>query len=140
MKKILVVDDQADVRHLLQLTLELDYQILQACDAVEAMQILRREKPFAVLLDVMMPGKLDGLDVLSVIKSNPATKDILVGMVSARGQTSDIAEAERAGADAYFVKPFSPLQINDWLNRQVRSRAASARGAALTGYAPGSQP
>lgn len=129
MQKILVVDDHADVRHLLSLTLELDYEVLQARDAVEALQLARREKPFAVLLDVMMPGKLDGLDVLSVLKSDPATKDIVVGMVSARGQKEDITLAEAAGADAYFVKPFSPLQINEWLNRHAHASTAPQRAA-----------
>lgn len=124
MQKILVVDDHPDVRHLLHLTLELDYQVLQARDAVEALQMVRREKPVAVLLDVMMPGKLDGLDVLSVLKEDPATKDTLVAMVSARGQRSDIAQAELAGADAYFVKPFSPLEISEWLNRKLTVRTA----------------
>lgn len=119
MQKILVVDDHADVRQLLELTLELDYEVFQARNAVEALQIIRREKPFAVLLDVMMPGKLDGLDVLSVIKGDPATRSTLVGIVSARGQATDIAQAESAGADAYFVKPFSPLQINEWLNKSA---------------------
>lgn len=119
MQKILVVDDHAEVRQLLDLTLELDYEVLQARNAVEALQIIRREKPFAVLLDVMMPGKLDGLDVLAIIKGDPTTQNIIVGMISARGQTTDIEHAKSAGADAYFVKPFSPLKVNEWLNRRA---------------------
>lgn len=135
MQKILVVDDHADVRHLLDLTLELDYEVLQARNAVEALQIIRREKPFAVLLDVMMPGKLDGLDVLSIIKGDPTTQNIIVGMISARGQTTDIAHAEAAGADAYFVKPFSPLKVNEWLNRRasVPNRITQAAGISGAG-------
>ena len=81
---------------------------------------MRRHHPKIVLLDVMMPGKMNGLQVLEAIKGNPLTQDILVAMISARGQVADHDDARKRGADAYFVKPFSPLQVANW----VRSKAA----------------
>jgi CheY-like chemotaxis protein len=72
-----------------------------------------------VLLDVMMPGEVDGLQVLDAIKSNPQTKDILVAMVTARGQVADGDDARKRGADAYFIKPFSPLQVVAWVRSKL---------------------
>ena len=117
METILVVDDHEDIRRLMSITLEGDYTVLEASDGQQALQIIRRELPVAVLLDVMMPGELDGLQVLNAIKTDPSTKHILVGLVSARGQSADIELGQKYGADGYFVKPFSPLQILAWMRK-----------------------
>lgn len=117
MNKILVVDDHRDIRKLLAITLEHEYEIMEAEDGIEALKVARREKPFAVLLDIMMMGELDGLQVLSAIRSDPQINNTLVALVSARGQAADIDLGKRFGADGYFVKPFSPLQIIAWLHR-----------------------
>ena len=63
----------------------------------------------------MMPGEMDGLQVLDAIKADPATRDILVAMVTARGQAADSDDARIRGADAYFIKPFSPRKVAGWL-------------------------
>ena len=115
MTTILIVDDHSDIRRLLTITLGKEYEILEAEDGVAALALIRRHQPRVVLLDVMMPGALDGLQVLDAIKADPQTRDILVGMVTARGQVADSDEASRRGADAYFVKPFSPLQVVAWV-------------------------
>jgi len=129
METILVVDDHEDIRTLLSITLEGDYRVLEAADGEEALRVAKKEKPVAVLLDVMMPGELDGLQVLNAIKTDPALAHILVGMVTARGQEGDLALGERYGADGYFVKPFSPLQILTWLRRRTHSSADLDQGA-----------
>lgn len=121
MTRILVVDDHPVIRRLLSVTLGKDYEILEAEDGISALEAVRNRHPHIVLLDVMMPGPMDGLQVLDTIKSNPLTCNILVAMVSARGQTADAEEAGRRGADAYFIKPFSPMQVLAWVRDRLSS-------------------
>lgn len=119
MSHILIVDDQAVIRRLLAITLGKDYDILEAEDGLGALEAIRRHHPQVVLLDVMLPGAMDGLQVLDAIKGNPLTREILVAMVTARGQTADSDDARRRGADAYFIKPFSPLQVLAWVQSKL---------------------
>lgn len=111
MKKILIVDDQPDIRRLIQLTLGKRYEIVEASDGASALAMLARLQPEAVILDIMMPGALDGFAVLERIKSAPDTRATFVVMVTARGQAGDLEAATAAGADGYLIKPFSPLQL-----------------------------
>lgn len=113
MKKILIVDDQAEVRELVEVTLRIgDYQILQASNADEALAVARSERPDLMLLDVMMPNSsIDGFEVCRQLKADPATRGINIVMITARGQEKDIETGRLAGADDYFTKPFSPLQL-----------------------------
>lgn len=120
MSKILIVDDQFDIRRLLRAMLGKEFEILEASDGLGALECLQREWPTVILLDVMMPGELDGLQVLDAIKANPATSHIKVAMVTAKGQASDQLDALHRGADAYFIKPFSPLQVVKWVRNQCR--------------------
>ena len=111
MYKILLVDDQADIRRLMRVTLGKTFEILEAEDGDSALQLARSEAPAMVLLDVMMPGSMDGLSVLDAIRREPHLQDTRVIMVTARAGAKDIEEGVRRGADAYFTKPFSPLQL-----------------------------
>jgi two-component system phosphate regulon response regulator PhoB len=113
MKKILIVDDQVEVRELVQVTLEIgDYQILSAENGQQAVEIAKAEHPDIILLDVMMPGSdVDGLEACRRLKSDPATADITIVMLSAKGQEVDIENGKFAGADDYFTKPFSPIAL-----------------------------
>ena len=113
MKKILIVDDQSEVRELVAVTLRIgDYQILQASSGDEALSIVRSELPDLILLDVMMPNSpMDGFEVCRQIKSDPATQHLYVVMLTARGQETDKEMGQQVGADDYFTKPFSPLQL-----------------------------
>jgi CheY-like chemotaxis protein len=120
MKTILIVDDQPDIRRLLLATLGKQFTLVEAEDGAAALKAIQQHRPALVLLDVMMPGELDGLQVLEQTKSNPHTRDTLVAVLSARGQAVDQAVAREKGADAYFIKPFSPLQVVGW----VRSKLA----------------
>ncbi|MCH7345649.1 response regulator [Pelomonas sp. CA6] len=114
MKKILIVDDHADIRKLLHMTLEFeDYEIREAHDGASALQAVQDFGPDLVLLDVMMPGALNGLEVCASIKSDAALASTRVVLLSARGQARDREAGLRAGADLYLVKPFSPLQLID---------------------------
>ncbi len=114
MKKILIVDDEEKVRKLVEVTLSVgELEILHASTGDEALGVIRETRPDLILLDVMMPGKLDGLDVCRILKKDPGTKDIYIIMLTARGQQVDKENGLAAGADDYFVKPFSPMELMD---------------------------
>ena len=117
---ILVVDDNPDVRRLLAVVLSREFHVLEAASGINALDTVRKHHPRAVLLDVMMPGDLDGLAVLKQIKSTPELQSTVVAMVTARGQMVDSETARQHGADAYFIKPFSPLQMLAWLRTAVQ--------------------
>jgi DNA-binding response OmpR family regulator len=87
------------------------FDVFEAEDGMAGLEIARRQKPDLVVLDVMMPGELDGLKVLDAIKADPALLHTRVIMVTARGQSRDYEDGMQRGADAYFIKPFSPLQL-----------------------------
>jgi len=118
--RILIVDDHPDMRRLLSVTMGKKYRILEAADGVSALRMIEHHNPRLVLLDVMMPGPMNGLQLLSIIKGDSKLKHIIVGMVTARGQSADGAEARQRGADAYFIKPFSPRTICAWVDDQLQ--------------------
>ena len=111
MKKILLVDDHADIRRLMRITLGQAYDIFEADDGVKGLAAVHAERPDLVLLDIMMPGELDGLQVLDAIRADPSFAETRVILVSAKGQALDREAGMQRGATAYFVKPFSPLEL-----------------------------
>ncbi len=112
MKKILIVDDLIEIRELVGVTLRSDdYRVIQAESGEKAIEIARAEKPDLIIMDIMMPGEIDGLEAIRVIKNDPETKDCKIIVLSGKGQAVDIEEGSKAGADGYFVKPFSPLEL-----------------------------
>jgi two-component system phosphate regulon response regulator PhoB len=114
MKKILIVDDEEKVRKLVEVTLSVgDVEIFHAATGEEALNRVQEVRPDVILLDVMMPGPLDGYDVCRLIKQDPATKGIYIIMLTARGQQADKERGLALGADDYFVKPFSPMELMD---------------------------
>lgn len=104
-KKILVVDDEDDVRLFLQDFLsERDLQVMSASSGEEALAIVDKEHPDIILLDLMMPG-IDGLECLErIMKKNPATNVI---MITALNDDVRVAKARKLGAQNYILKPFS---------------------------------
>ncbi|MDD5214954.1 MAG: response regulator [Methylococcales bacterium] len=113
--KILVVDDNAQMRNLLRLTFSAypQYIFLQAQSGQEAIDIIKAEHPTIIFLDIMMPGDIDGLDVCAFVKSAEEFKSSVVVLLSAKGQKQDIAAGMQAGADKYISKPFSPIALLD---------------------------
>src|SRR5215212_7138562 len=123
--KLLIADDEPAVRALVHVTLEGDdYEILEAADGVEALEVARGEAPRLVLLDIMMP-RLDGLEVCRQLKADPDTSDIVVVMLTAQAQERDRDQGLAAGADDYFTKPFSPLALLNMVER-VRHNQSGA--------------
>lgn len=111
MKKILIVDDEPYIRELVSTTLKGDeYKILEAGDGEEALQIARNEMPDLILLDIRMPKK-DGLEVCRELKSDPKTSSLYIVILTAYGQEVEKERGREAGADGYFVKPFSPIAL-----------------------------
>lgn len=111
MKKILIVDDDPLILDLFEFSFDTTkFEIIRAPNGREGLEKALKEKVDLVLLDVMMPD-LNGHDVCRQIKSNPATKDIKVIMVSAKVQKEEIAKGFEAGADDYITKPFEPLEL-----------------------------
>jgi len=113
MKKILIVDDQDDIRELVKITLDIgDYDIIQASNGPTALELTKTQKPDLILLDVMMPeGGMDGFEVCKEIKNNPEFSDTTIIMLTAKSQESDKKQGLLSGADGYFTKPFSPLAL-----------------------------
>lgn len=112
MKKILIVDDQLEVRELVNVTLRSgDFQVFHAENGEGAIQVARSEKPDLIIMDIMMPGAVDGLEATRMLKNDPETKDIAIIMLTAKGQDTDLKKGLEAGAEDYFIKPFSPLEL-----------------------------
>ena len=111
MARILLVDDQPDIRRLIRATVGSAFEVLEAEDGASALGILRNRDIDLVVLDVMMPGVLDGTHVLDAIRADPKLTRTRVIMVTGRGQARDYDQCMRLGADAYFVKPFSPVRL-----------------------------
>ena len=110
-KKILVADDEVFMLRLLEMTFKKGgYEVVCCRDGHEALTMAATTRPQLIVLDVMMPG-LDGLGALRQLKGNPATKDIPVVVLSAKGQAVTRVEAQEAGAALFLAKPFSPNQL-----------------------------
>ena len=118
MQRVLIVEDQPDIRKLIRMTLEFEaYEIAEAADGTQGLRMVEEFKPDLMLLDVMMPGEFDGLQVCQRIKANPSLAHIKVVLLTARGQARDLDDGQNVGADEYLVKPFSPLQLIDTIER-----------------------
>jgi len=111
-KKILVVDDNDDIRELISVTLDSeDYQLFEASNTDQALRLIHDVTPHLIILDVMLPGSMNGYKLCELIKSSKITQSIYVMLFTARGQKSDINTGNTAGADDYLVKPFSPIKL-----------------------------
>jgi two-component system, OmpR family, phosphate regulon response regulator PhoB len=112
MKKILIVDDQVEVRELVEVTLRVEnYAIFQAKSGEEAVEIAKSEMPDLIIMDVMMPGGMDGVEATRIIKKIKGLERCPIIILTAKGQQMDRQKGIEAGADDYFRKPFSPLEL-----------------------------
>lgn len=128
-EKLLIVDDNGDLRKMLRIALGYGmYQMFEAEDAVSALRIAEQEQPDVILLDVMMPGEMDGFKACEVIKSTPKLKDAFVIMLTALDGAADRQEGARVKADYYMTKPFSPLLLIDAIEARHRNGGGMATG------------
>lgn len=118
MSRILIVEDHSDIRRLIRWSLEFEGHELQEATHGEAgLALARSWRPDLVLMDVMMPGAIDGYEVCRQIKADPQLAGTPVIMLTARAQASDRQAGDAAGADAYISKPFSPMELSDAVER-----------------------
>jgi CheY-like chemotaxis protein len=111
-KKALIVDDEPNVRRLLHTILSKTFEVFEAEDGRQAIEMANTQKPDVVLMDMMMP-KMDGLTACHMIKNDPATKSIPVIMVTAIGFELNIKLSQQMGASGYITKPFSSEELLD---------------------------
>lgn len=120
--RILIVDDQPDIRKLIRLTLQHldDVEIQEADNGGDGWRLAQDFKPDLMLLDVMMPGEVDGYQVCAKIKNDPLLKgQTKVILLTARAQKEDEEQGRKAGADAYLTKAFSPLKLLDLMDNML---------------------
>jgi DNA-binding response OmpR family regulator len=123
-RKILVVDDEADLRNLIQTCLELigGWQVVTAGSGAEALREAQNRQLDAILLDLMMP-ELDGLAILQQLRSSDKTKQIPVVLLTAKGRTIEKDQIDRLNVLGMIKKPFNPVQLAG----QIEALLSSAR-------------
>jgi CheY-like chemotaxis protein len=130
---VLTIEDQADIRRLIRMTLEFkSINVVEACEGAEGLAMARTHRPDIILLDMMMPG-MDGLTACDILSTDPELSAIPVIMISALGRPSDIDASLERGARAYLVKPFSPWELLNLIGQLTgqTSEAEPPRPSAL---------
>ena len=118
--RVMIVDDDPLIRRVVRAVLEDGaYELSEAASGEEALHLAGRHPPDVVLLDVMMPG-MNGFEVAKAIKGDPRLKSTIIVMLTARNAPEDRRRGMASGADAYFTKPFSPLELLTTLNGALR--------------------
>ena len=111
MARILVADDDVDIRELVEFKLStLGHDVVAVADGAAAIEACKAQRPDLAVLDVMMPG-VSGLDAIRAIRADPALADLPVIQLTARAQDSDAETGFDSGADDYITKPFSPREL-----------------------------
>jgi|SRR5215216_6634498 len=111
MTTVLIADDEPSLRLLVNATIASDeYDVLEAADGDEALQLIRRHHPRVCLLDVQMPGQT-GLELTRAIREDPELEKTCVILLTSKAQQADVRAGLEAGADRYLTKPFSPLEL-----------------------------
>jgi DNA-binding response OmpR family regulator len=125
--KILVIEDEPDIRELLQYSLTRDgYDVAVAADGPAGLAAARRAVPDLLLLDLMLPG-MDGLEVCRRLRADQSTASTAVIMVSAKGEESDVVLGLGLGADDYIAKPFKPNELLARVRAVLRRTREEAR-------------
>lgn len=122
--RILLVDDEAGIRKILRLFLELEgYEVCEAVSANQAEEVIKEKRPHLVILDVVLCGRT-GFEVCEWIKGSSDTHDIIVVLFTALNQEHDIKEGRRVGCDLYLTKPQNPKDIVEQVKKHLSRIAA----------------
>ena len=120
MTKILIAEDERDIRDLVAFTLRFaGFEVIVASNGEEAVEIATKEIPDLIVLDVRMP-RLTGYDACRMIKADPKLHHIPVVFLSAKGQESEVHTGMEAGAEEYLLKPFAPDQLTERVRTILR--------------------
>ena len=123
--KILIADDEPNILVSLDYLMKREgYEVHLARDGAEALDVLRREHPRLVLLDVMMPKKT-GFEVCQEVRADDTVKDTLILMLTAKGRETDVTKGLALGADAYMTKPFSTRELVDKVRAMLAGEGAA---------------
>jgi len=129
MAKILIAEDERDIRELVSFSLQFGgFTVVQAANGAEAVEYAQKEMPDLILMDVRMP-KMTGYEACRQMKTMESVRDIPVVFLSAKGQESEIQTGMEVGAEEYILKPFAPdelvKQVQAVLDRVIKRRQAS---------------
>lgn len=131
-RRILVVDDDRNLRKIIQTNLELaGYEVTTASNGTEAMRVLDAMQPDLVLLDVMMP-KMDGYELARRIRRHPVNTHVPIIMLTAKGEVEDKLQGFEAGVDDYMTKPFGPQELLARVKAKIRRVEVDASLSPLT--------
>ncbi len=123
-QKILIVEDELNIIVALRFSLEQKgYDVIVAVSGEEALEKIARERPDLILLDIMLPG-IDGYEVCENVRQNKKTQNTRIVFLSAMGRDVDVAKGAALAADAYFVKPFSILEVIDKVRELLEDQEA----------------
>lgn len=125
--KILVVEDEQDIRELIHFNLfKENYDVVLAADGEVGLELAQTDTPDLILLDLMLPKK-DGLEVCKILKNGPHTKNIPIIILTAKGGEGDIVNGLEAGADDYVTKPFRPKVLMARIKARLRGTDRSTK-------------
>lgn len=111
MKKILIVDDCKEIRQLVKATLGVgEYRVFEAASGLKAIESARKNTPDLIIMDIVMPGGIDGIEAIRKLKELPETENCKIIILSG-SEKSRVQEGYDAGACDFFIKPFSPLNL-----------------------------
>ncbi len=131
-QKVLIVEDDAEIRHFIKTYLEMEgYQIIEACNGKEALNLVHRKKPNLVVTDLMMP-EMDGVEFYKIMKENNETKAIPIIVLTVKNSFDDIRYAYLIGVDEYITKPFDP----NFLSTKIRELLLSTRKDSSAAHFP----
>ena len=126
MAKILVAEDERDIRELIGFALRFaDFDVVLAENGKQAIEKASVEQPDLILMDVRMP-KMSGYEACRLLKENPVTSEIPIVFLSAKGQESEIEQGLDSGAMEYIVKPFGPAELAEQV-KDILQRAAASK-------------
>lgn len=122
MHKILIIEDQDDVRKLIHLSLgDEQYMIYEANNGDTGLTLAEELKPDLILMDIMMPGMMNGYEICDKLKNKEEFKNTKIIFLTARAQEQDMLDGYRSGCDDYLAKPFSPIKLAEIVDSLLSS-------------------
>lgn len=119
-RHILIVDDEEDIREVVELTLQAigGWQVLTAASGMEGLAVAKEKQPDAILLDMMMPD-LDGIGTLAILRATPETQYIPVILITAKEKNVDRDKLTELGVTAIIAKPFDPMTLVEQISQKL---------------------